>query len=287
MALTPLLGTLGEKFAKENRKQRGFLMYEGKDNEASQLVEQVQKSSKGYVVVCGYGNIGRTICRLLDAEGEYEYIAFENNPTKAIQARSTGLSVFLADCTRREVLESFKVSEARLVVVAMGKKEEANHVCEAISRQCPNVPILVRARDDSHQAYLTRTFGLDAVIPTLPPDSVLLSLPFGGEVLRRLGYPDAEIETLAEEIRRQAYSEGDLKDEPLTEKALKDIFKRFDTDGSGYIDASEMKEMLSNLGRDFSDGDIAELMDQATEGGRSEISLGQFKTMVKNKLFDK
>eukprot|EP00971_Amphidinium_carterae_P131801 2610606-Amphidinium_carterae.1 len=36
----------------------------------------------------------------------------EKNPEKAIAARQAGLPVFLADCTRRDVLESWGLSVA-------------------------------------------------------------------------------------------------------------------------------------------------------------------------------
>jgi len=285
MALTPLMAKIGESLATSVRTQKGFESYEGKDSEGSQIVAEAAASTKGFVVVCGFGRIGRTICQLLDAEGAYDYIAFDNNPAKAIQARSMGLPVFLADCSRREVLESFKVGSARLVVIAMGKKEETNLAAEAITRQYPDVPVLVRARDGDHQEYLLRTFGLDAVVPVLPPDSILLSLPFGGEVLRRLGYEQPDISGLMEEMRRQVFAEGGLMEAPVQDKALADVFATYDTDGNGEIDASELKSMLESLGKEVSNEQVAQIMLEADVDGSDTITLPEFKRMVTNKLF--
>jgi len=285
MALIPMLGILGEKVATPIRRRRGIKSYAGQDEDTTKIVEKAAKSKKGFVVVCGYGLIGRAICKLLDTEGGWDYIAFENNPMKAIAARSSGLPVFLADCSRREVLENFKVGEAKLVVIAMGQKKEANNVAGAITRYCPNVPILIRARDDAHQKDLLRSFGLDAVVPTLPPDSIMLSLPFGAEVLRRLGYDEMEVELLQEDVRRQVYNEGGMSETPIAEKALRDVFHRFDHDGNGLIDAEELGRILADLGQPCAPDRVRRIMNDEVEKGAGGVTFDQFKKLVLDGMF--
>ena len=46
--------------------------------------------------------------------------------------------------------------------------------------------------------------GVVAMVPALPEDSRLLSLPFGGAVLRALNYDQKEVDMLIEESRRSA-----------------------------------------------------------------------------------
>lgn len=285
MALIPVLGKLGEKVAIPIRRRRGIQSFAGKDEEVTKIVEQAAKSEKGFVVVCGYGLIGRTICSLLDTEGDWEYVVFENNPIKAITARASGLPVFLADCSRREVLEKFKVGEAKLVIIAMGQKKEANNVAGAISRYFPDVPILVRALDDEHQQHLLRSFGLDAVVPTLPPDSVMLSLPFGAEVLRRLGYDETEVELLQEEVRRHVYAEGGMSEVSGTDKALRDVFQRFDKDGNGCIDVEDLGKMFESLGQPCTDDQLGRLLSTANLKGASGVTFDRFKQLVKESMF--
>jgi len=285
MALIPVLGSVGEKVAAQIRRRRGIQSYAGKDTEISKIVENAAKSKKGFVVVCGYGLLGRTICKLLDTEGDWDYIAFENNPMKAIRARSSGLPVFLADCSRRKVLDNFKVAEAKLVVVAMGQKKDANHVAGAITRYCPDVPIMVRSLDAEHQQYLLRSFGLDAVVPTLPSDSAILSLPFGAEVLRRLGYNEMEVKVVAEEVRRQIYNEGGMSDDPFAEKALRDVFQTFDLDRNGTIDVNELGKMMESLGRSCTDDEVRGILSTADLKGASGFSFEQFKRFVSSGSF--
>ena len=47
-----------------------------------------------------------------------------------------------------------------------------------------------------------------AVVPVLPEDSFLLNLPFGGAVLRGLGYPKEEVEVILNDIRKKAEKDG-------------------------------------------------------------------------------
>lgn len=280
MALTPMLASLGEAIATSARTQIGFRSYEGKDAEGTQIVEQASTGASPFVVVVGYGLIGQTVCQLLDQESAYDYIAFDNNPEKAIKARSLGLPVFLADCTQPEIMEKFKVGAARLVVIAIGRKEDSNAVAEAISRHLPQTKMLVRAVDDEHEQFLLKQFGLDSVVPTIPPDSPLISLTFGGEVLRCLGYAQQEVESLLEETRRQAYRAGFLSEPPKGERCLDDVFKRYDADASGEIDAKELGEMLKDLGKDVSEEEVTEMLKSVDKDDSGTISADEFKQLV-------
>ena len=47
------------------------------------------------------------------------------------------------------------------------------------------------------------------------------------------------------------------------EKELKDAFKAFDKDGSGYITAKELKAAMKKMGGNVSDKDIQSMIDKA------------------------
>ena len=48
--------------------------------------------------------------------------------------------------------------------------------------------------------------------PVLPEDSVLLTLPFGGAVLQKLGVPKAEIDSILEACRKSYMEDKDFGD---------------------------------------------------------------------------
>ena len=119
-------------------------------------------------------------------------------------AGQTNKPVFFGDLGRPEVLEYFRVGGARLIVVAVAEKTAANRVVVALRRLYPDVEIIVRAADKDHQRRLNSMLGVVAMVPSLPEDSRLLSLPFGGAVLRNLGYDADDVDMLLEDTRRSS-----------------------------------------------------------------------------------
>ena len=64
------------------------------------------------------------------------------------------------------------------------------------------------------------------------------------------------------------------------EKELKDAFAVFDSDGSGFIDRSELKKLMANLGQALTDGELDDMMDEVDTNGDGEISFEEFKAMM-------
>lgn len=198
MALTPVLSIVGESVAQRLESKQGFSHYVGEDGEAEEI-----KRDSGMVVVCGYGRIGKVVCEVLDRK-LIRYIVFEVNPIKAIEARNRGLPVFYGDVSRPEVLQNFNVGNARLVITTINDRHTSNRAIVTLRRMYPDLKILARAADSDHQKRLQSTLNVMAMVPVLPEDSFLLNLPFGGAVLRGLGYPSEEVSQILEDIRKKA-----------------------------------------------------------------------------------
>ena len=64
------------------------------------------------------------------------------------------------------------------------------------------------------------------------------------------------------------------------EKELRDAFAVFDSDGSGFIDRSELKKLMANLGQALTDGELDDMMDEVDTNGDGEISFEEFKAMM-------
>lgn len=60
----------------------GYEHYVGGDSESDEI-----RQGDGFVVVCGYGRIGRLVCELLGKKF-INFVAFDNNPLKAMEARN-------------------------------------------------------------------------------------------------------------------------------------------------------------------------------------------------------
>lgn len=63
--------------------------------------------------------------------------------------------------------------------------------------------IFARANNAKHQKRLSSMMDVVAMVPTLPEDSIIVSLPFGGAVLRSLGCTADEVNALLEDTRKK------------------------------------------------------------------------------------
>eukprot|EP00555_Chaetoceros_dichaeta_P009427 CAMPEP_0198266796 /NCGR_PEP_ID=MMETSP1447-20131203/30155_1 /TAXON_ID=420782 /ORGANISM="Chaetoceros dichaeta, Strain CCMP1751" /LENGTH=997 /DNA_ID=CAMNT_0043957061 /DNA_START=377 /DNA_END=3370 /DNA_ORIENTATION=- len=197
MAVTPMLANVGGKISKRLEENSDFSHYLGQDRDAAEI-----KDSEDFVVVVGYGAVGKVVCDLLDKK-LYRYVGLELNPNKAIQARNKGLPVFYGDIGRPEVAEAFNVGSARAVIVTIADKDQANRAVIALRRTFPEIKIFARAKDADHAERLQRTLDVIAMVPVVPEDNVLLTLPFGGAVLRSLGAAQEEVNAILEGTRKE------------------------------------------------------------------------------------
>jgi voltage-gated potassium channel Kch len=145
------------------------------------------------------------VCELLDRK-LIKYVGLEIDPNKAIQARNKGLPVFFGDIGRQEVAEAFNVGKAKAVVVCIADKAMANRAVIALRRWYPELKIFARAKDADHASRLQKTLDVAAMVPILPEDNLLLTLPFAGAVLKALGSPAEEVNAILEAKRKEVLS---------------------------------------------------------------------------------
>lgn len=200
MALTPALASAGQKIAKRLEEKSDFTHYLGQDRDASEI-----KESDDFAVVVGYGAVGKVVCELLDRK-LIKYVGLELDPNKAIQARNKGLPVFYGDIGRQEVAEAFNVGKAKAIVVCIADKSMCNRAVIALRRWYPELKIFARAADADHASRLQKTLDVAAMVPILPEDNLLLTLPFGGAVLKALGAPAEEVNAILEAKRKEVLS---------------------------------------------------------------------------------
>jgi hypothetical protein len=66
--------------------------------------------------------------------------------------------------------------------------------------------IFARAADADHAQRLQNTLNVAAMVPILPEDNMLLTLPFGGAVMKALGVPMEEVNAIVESRRKEVLS---------------------------------------------------------------------------------
>jgi len=118
---------------------------------------------QNHIIVAGFGRVGQLIAGLLQSQG-LSFVVIETNATLVAQMRGQGWLVYLGDASRAEQLQRLGLPSARAVVLTMDQTAAALHTVRALLREAPYVPIIARARDETH-ATLLREAGADVVVP--------------------------------------------------------------------------------------------------------------------------
>ena len=191
MALTPLLAALG-KWA-YTRLDRG--------QEEPLLSDADSHHLHGHVIIAGFGRVGRAVAGVLTAQA-IPYIAMDTNAKDVKQFHEANEPVFVGDAAKVEMLKRAGAERAAAVLVTMDNAKAAMGTVEAVRRDWPNLPVLVRSRDAKHAGELLRA-GANVVVP----ETLEASLQLSGHVLCALGYPREGADACIDLVRKHNYSE--------------------------------------------------------------------------------
>ena len=172
-----------------------------KPNEEAKLEEisALNAGVQGHVVICGYGRVGQSIGRILH-KARQPYIALDNDPVRVREAAVAESAVHYGDSHRGELLVAVGLERASLVVIAVDKAEVALQVVKEARRINPDVPILVRTRDDSQSPEL-KAAGASEVVPELLESSLMLA----SHALIMLGFPERQVLDRIAQVRHDRY----------------------------------------------------------------------------------
>jgi CPA2 family monovalent cation:H+ antiporter-2 len=161
-----------------------------------------------HVVIGGYGRVGQTIARMLEAEN-VPFIVLDSNAELVREHRRRGARVYFGDASRGEFLDRAGAAHARAVVVTVNSARAAERMVAAARKRCPDAPVFARAIDAVHAARMLR---LGAVV--VVPEAVEASLQLGGRLLEAFGLPDEAVERRIAEMRRHELSRLGADGEP-------------------------------------------------------------------------
>jgi CPA2 family monovalent cation:H+ antiporter-2 len=191
MMLTPLLASLG---AKAKAKLRGGEIL------SSFLPETCAREEiADHVVIAGYGRVGQTIARLLNAQ-QVPYRALDLNVSRARHFHAKGEPVYYGDATQRDIMAALGARTAAAVVITLDHHESASRTVETLRQFWPGLPVFVRARDGTHARTL-RAAGAAGVVP----ETVESSLQLCTLLLEALHVPRENIADLIKRIRAEDY----------------------------------------------------------------------------------
>ena len=153
-----------------------------------------------HVIVCGFGHTGRHLCHLLELES-ISYIALDVNPDVVAAGVLAGHHVEVGDSFQLPHLLSAGLTRASAVVVSFDDTATALQVLALVKSEVPQVPVIVRTRDD-HDMALLRHAGAREVVP----DAFEVSLSLATQTLSHLGLPETQINRLVLGQRQSQYA---------------------------------------------------------------------------------
>lgn len=104
-----------------------------------------REKPRDHAIIVGYGLSGRHLARVLKA-AELPYVVLEMNGQVVRRASESGEPVYFGDGTRREILESAGIAQARVVVFSIASAGDEKRGVAVAREMNPDTRIVVRTR---------------------------------------------------------------------------------------------------------------------------------------------
>ncbi len=143
MAATPLLFIAGDRLAGKLVKP-----------EANARGDEVESNAPN-AIIAGYGRVGQTVGRLLDANG-FRVSVLEHDAEQVDALRAFGRTVNYGDATRVDLLRAAGAEDAALLIIAIDDKDKTLEMVDTARRHFPHMKVLARAFDRRHAYELMR-----------------------------------------------------------------------------------------------------------------------------------
>ena len=179
MFATPFLATLARKI--------GRLGADTPDLDA-----QLSTELSDHVVLVGHGRTGQLLSQMLN-EQKIPFVTLDRDP----DAHAHG--VHIGDATRTQTLQKFQLQSARALIVCIDVQDTVAHIVSSARRIAPDIPILVRSRDEE-QAAAQIAGGATVAVPEVLESGLQLATA----LLNHLDVPDQAAGDIVAQLRHQA-----------------------------------------------------------------------------------
>ena len=147
----------------------------------------------------GFGGVGKMIGKVLEAE-KVSYIATDMNPNHVIHERREGYPVYLGDGSDTELLDAIGMHRARSVIITVENEDTVMKCTKIIRNYAHDIPIIVRAKDLTHEKMLYK-MGATSIVP----ETYETGLQMAGAVLKAVGTGENEISRIKNQFRLGNY----------------------------------------------------------------------------------
>lgn len=184
-------------FIRFNREIAQHLLRGKEDHDGMQ--EALTAMREPHVIICGYGRVGQNVARFLEQEG-FPYVALDLDPVRIKDAQAAGDNVHYGDSTRKQILMANGLRDARMLVVSFDEPRASLKILEVARELRPEIPVLIRTRDDAYLESLQKAGATEVV-----PETLEASLMLSSHILLILGIPVSKIFRNLREVRADRY----------------------------------------------------------------------------------
>jgi len=153
-----------------------------------------------HVIICGYGRCGQNLARMLEREA-IPYMALDLDPDRVRHAAAAGDSVVFGDAARLQALMAAGLARASAVVVTYLDVPGAMKVLANTRAHAPQVPVIVRTKDD-HDLEKLQAAGATEVVPEALEGSLMLA----SHALALVGVPMRRVIRIVQDQRDERYN---------------------------------------------------------------------------------
>jgi CPA2 family monovalent cation:H+ antiporter-2 len=153
-----------------------------------------------HVIICGYGRCGQNLARMLEKE-DIPYMALDLDPDRVRQAAAAGDSVVFGDAGRLQSLMASGLARASAVVITYLDVPAAMKVLGHVHSHAPNVPVIVRTKDDLDLEKLQQAGATEVV-----PEALEGSLMLASHALALVGVPMRRVIRAVQDQRDARYN---------------------------------------------------------------------------------
>ncbi|MBS1191227.1 MAG: transporter, monovalent cation:proton antiporter-2 family [Rhodocyclaceae bacterium] len=181
-----LLSMMAAPFLIARAAGLGKRLSKGEFASRAEVAHQVAVHSMGmsdHVILCGFGRTGQSLAHFLERES-IPFIALDIDSTRVQEAGGAGENVVFGTADRREVLTAAGVARARAVVITFADPPAAERTLEMVRALRPDLPVIVRAQDES-QIDRLKSLGASEVVPEVLEGSLMLA----AQTLAQVGVP--------------------------------------------------------------------------------------------------
>ncbi|MCF6283099.1 MAG: glutathione-regulated potassium-efflux system protein KefC [Candidatus Polarisedimenticolaceae bacterium] len=158
-------------------------------------VDESFEESDNPVIIAGFGQFGRSIGRLLHANG-IDTTVLDHNPDQIESARRFGYRIYFGDASRLDILRATGAEQAKLLIVAVDNPEMALEIVDLAQAHFPNLQILSRVKNIAHATELVKR-----EITLFRYETTDSALRLGEDALKSLGFGAYQAKMMANNFR--------------------------------------------------------------------------------------